>query len=155
MTVPPADRRVPAPGRTPPLGNRDGYADRNRYPDRPADRPEIERADVEAVLATHRELGPDLEDALVESFTDRVERAIDRRVDRELAERDGSGRDPVPAERSGDGRLTLAIVSIACGVPITAIAAGIAGLPALLIVWVAIVAVNVAYRGHPGDPRRR
>lgn len=39
----------------------------------------------------------------------------------------------------------LAIVSLALGIPLTAIAAGTGGLAGLLIVWVGIVLVNAVY----------
>ena len=39
----------------------------------------------------------------------------------------------------------LAIVSLALGVPLTAISGEMAGLPGLLIAWVGIVLVNVIY----------
>lgn len=39
----------------------------------------------------------------------------------------------------------LAILSLALGIPLTAIAAGTGGLAGLLIVWVGIVLVNAVY----------
>lgn len=50
-----------------------------------------------------------------------------------------------PADRS---RFILAVTSMVLGIPISAIAAGNAGLPGLLIAWVAIVAVNFIYSGR-------
>ena len=41
---------------------------------------ELERRDYEALLATRGELGPDYEKALVDSFADRMEKEIQRRV---------------------------------------------------------------------------
>ena len=41
---------------------------------------ELERRDYEALLATRGELGPDYDKALVDSFADRMEKEIQRRV---------------------------------------------------------------------------
>lgn len=59
----------------------------------------------------------------------------------------------VPAgERPDRTVFVLAIVSIAIGIPLTAIAGGVAGLPGLIVAWVGIVLVNTVYaqsrRGH-------
>ncbi len=45
---------------------------------------------------------------------------------------------------------TLAIVSLAIGVPLTAIGSAAAGLPGLLVVWVGIVLVNLIYARSRG-----
>lgn len=47
-----------------------------------------------------------------------------------------------PADRTV---FALALVSIALGIPLTAISSSTAGLPGLLVVWVGIVLVNVVY----------
>jgi hypothetical protein len=39
----------------------------------------------------------------------------------------------------------LAMVSIALGIPLTAISSGTAGLPGMLVVWTGIVLVNLVY----------
>jgi hypothetical protein len=106
------------------------------------------RDEIRAAAETHRELGPDYQEAVIESFLDKVGKEIDARVDERL----GRGRlDWRPAPRApkhyqGTG---LAIVSMVLGIPLTAIVvtAGShqAGLAGLLIVWAAIVAINVAY----------
>ena len=99
---------------------------------------ELERRDYEALLATRRELGPDYEAALVDSFADRIEQEIQRRV----AATSGG----ISQRHAGGGRqrqLALGIVSLGVGIPITAISAGIADLPAAGRLG-GIVAVNVA-----------
>ena len=48
--------------------------------------------------------------------------------------------------------MTLGIVSLGVGIPISAISAGIADLPGLLVAWGGIAAVNVA---HALQSRRR
>ena len=101
----------------------------------------VTREDVESAVGARRELGEELEPAVVDAFLDRVERAIDARVDERLQASKALRR------RSDDGgpRLALAIVSLATGIPITAIAADSAEVLGILIAWIGIAAVNVAY----------
>src|SRR6185295_6542187 len=103
---------------------------------------QIGREDVEALLEVRRELGPSYDAALVDSFADRMERAIAERVDAQLAER----RHQRQQDDSRDSKqLALGIVSLGCGVPITAIAGGITDLPGIIVAWTGIAVVNVAY----------
>ena len=118
--------------------------------------PELKR-DLDATLQTRKELGPEYENELVDSFVGKVEQridaVIDKRVRRQLAEqqmvvaRNGSR----PAQSGGqaysypDGigaRLGLAIASLVLAIPLSAIAVANAGLPGLLICWGGIVGVN-------------
>ena len=95
-------------------------------------RDEIGR-ELEATFEARRELGREHEAALVEAFLDRVEKR--------LAERQPAA---TPAERE-DARgqaFVLALVSLGCGIPISAIAAGSEGLPGLAVAWAGIVLVN-------------
>jgi predicted TPR repeat methyltransferase len=103
---------------------------------------EVERQDVEALLEVRRELGPSYDAALVDSFADRMERAIAERVDAQLAERRHQ-REQVDSRDSK--QLALGIVSLGCGIPITAIAGALGHLPAIIIVWAGIVLVNLAH----------
>ena len=52
---------------------------------------------------------------------------------------------PSPQQRPDRTSFVLAIVSIALGIPLTAIASGTAGLPGLLVAWIGIVLVNIVY----------
>ena len=52
---------------------------------------------------------------------------------------------PAPQARPDRTVFVLAIVSLGVGVPLTAIGSGTAGLPGLLVVWIGIVLVNLAY----------
>ena len=99
---------------------------------------EITRDEIESTLEARRELGAEMEPAVVDAFADRVERVIDARVANEVARR-GVLRD------DGTG-FVLAVVSLGTGIPITAIAADTGGMSGLLIGWLGIVGVNVAYR---------
>ena len=99
---------------------------------------EVERSEVEALLETRRELGPTYDAALVDSFAERIEALVEARYAHETAER--------RAGRSGDAaHLTLGLVSVGAGIPITAISASLTDLPGLIVAWAGIVGVNVAY----------
>ena len=104
---------------------------------------EVARQDVEALLEVRRDLGPSYDAALVDSFAERIERAVAERVDAQVEEARRARRD----EQSGDSRqLALSIVSLGTGIPITAISASLAdGLPGVIVAWAGIVGVNVAY----------
>ena len=102
--------------------------------------PELPRDELRAAIAARRETGADLEPELVDGFLARVEQEIDRRVDRRLAERER------PAQRAGQPTaLAVPLGSVGLAIPLTAIAAGTAGLPGILVVWIGIVLVNVAF----------
>ena len=101
---------------------------------------DIPRDEAEAALAARQELGREYEPAVVDSFVDRLDKAIDARV-AEHVERSGAR----PPEVPDRAPLALAIVSIGCGIPITAVAGGIGDLPGILIAWIGIVLVNIAY----------
>jgi len=105
--------------------------------------------EIRAAAETHNELGPVYRDAVIESFLDKVGREIDARVDARLAQQQAAQ----PAGRDRGGRsgssMALAIASMALGIPISAIAVAAgahpAGLMGLLVVWIAIAAINIAY----------
>ncbi|MEU5866029.1 hypothetical protein ABZ815_33005 [Nonomuraea sp. NPDC047529] len=102
------------------------------------------RDDLQATLDARRDLGPDYEAALVESFVERLDATIAARVQAELG---GHGVAPVkPRQRQGNGAamIPVALGSMGLGIPLTAIAVGNSGLVGLTITWLAIVAINVA-----------
>ena len=99
--------------------------------------------DIRAAAEVHAELGPDYRDAVLESFLDRVDKEIDTRVDQRLAAAQQEIA-AAPRQRS----LALAIVSMALGIPLTAIIGALGtGSQAteLVVVWIAIAVINVAY----------
>jgi hypothetical protein len=113
--------------------------------------PQLTREDVVSAVGARHELGRDLEPEVIDAFLDRVERGIDARVDRRLAEHR-----PERAQRSrrSGGRsegLALAIVSLGTGIPITAIAGEMGGLPGLIAAWAGIVGVNVVFGREHGS----
>ena len=96
------------------------------------------REELEAALAARRELGREREPEVIDTFLDRVESRLERRI----AERVPDRRDYRGHEQR---RFVLAIVSVACGIPLTAIALGASGLVALVVVWTGVVLVNFAF----------
>jgi hypothetical protein len=105
--------------------------------------------EIRAAAETHNELGPAYRDAVVDSFLDKVGREIDARVDARVAQRQ-MGQPPARDRRGHAGSpMALAITSMVLGIPISAIAVAAgthpAGFMGLLVVWIAIVAINVAY----------
>lgn len=104
--------------------------------------------EIRAAAETHRELGPEYQSAVIDSFLDKVGREIDARVDQRMMMM-GPMSQPVrpPKERAP---MALAITSMAFGIPLTAITLGVAGnsisgLVALIVVWIALTAINVSY----------
>lgn len=86
---------------------------------------------------------------MIESFLDRVGREIDARVDARLAQQQAV-RPPAQGRRGHSGSpMGLAIISMVLGIPISAIAVAAGSHPAgfmgLLVVWIAITAINIAY----------
>lgn len=115
---------------------------------------ELERSEIEALLATRRELGEEYDAALVESFADRIERAVDQRISGEVARRSHAD---AAVRSAGPRQLALGIVSVGVGIPITAINLAVpedapTSLIGLIVSWGGIAAVNFA---HAVQSRRR
>lgn len=93
----------------------------------------------------------------MESFLEKVDREIDARVEARLAEH-GHGPRRV-ARPARDNTFALAVISLIAGIPISAIimahGANKSDLAALLVAWIAIVAINVANSLHNSRARGR
>ncbi|MHA6523427.1 hypothetical protein [Tessaracoccus sp. G1721] len=101
---------------------------------------ELSREELHAALEVRREMGAEIEPALVDSLAAKVEATVRRRYEAELA----ASKERGVADKQGQGsRLALAIVSLVLAIPLTAIT-GQFGFAAMLMVWVGIVLVNVA-----------
>lgn len=103
---------------------------------------ELERSEVEAVLETRRELGASYDAALVESFADRIERAVQKRTADALWSRDLQR---ARSDSSGKRQLALGIVSVVAAIPISIPLGLHDNLGALLVSWAGIVGVNAAH----------
>jgi hypothetical protein len=125
--------------------------------------------ELRAAAEVHDELGPDYREAVLESFLDKVGKEIDARVDARLngprqyplqpAQMQATPPPPAVHRPPRDKTFALAIVSIALGIPLTAIVAttsnnnnggGSAGaeFAILLVIWAAIAVINVVYARH-------
>jgi len=105
--------------------------------------------DIRAAAEVHRELGPDYDDAVVESFLSKIDKHIEARVEQRLASVTRPVRRPVDPARLRKYRTALAgaaIGSVVAGAPLSFAAwwllkdAG--GNPApLVVIWVVLLAV--------------
>ena len=108
--------------------------------------------EIRAAAETYSELGPGYRDAVMESFLEKVGGEIDARVAARLA-----ALPPMPTrQRRGSASgspLALLTVSMVAGIPISAIAVAAGDHPAgalgLIVVWVAIAAINLGYALSP------
>ncbi len=111
--------------------------------------------EIRAAAETHRELPPEYESAVIESFLAKVDREIDARVDARLA---SHGR--MPGLRRPRSAAFFVLTTLVMAIPLSAIAtaAGVhpAGFWGLLVDWVGVVAINVTYlsRLRPPSPDR-
>jgi hypothetical protein len=105
--------------------------------------------EIRAAAEIHNELGPAYQDAVIESFLGKVGREIDARVDARLAQQQAA-QSPARDRRGHSGSpMALAIISMVLGIPLSAIVLAVgthpAGIVGLLVVWIAITAINIAY----------
>jgi hypothetical protein len=101
--------------------------------------PIVERKDVETALEARRELGPEYDRQVIDSFVDRIERRVDERLAEMRPTRQGPR--PVP--------LILPLGSLGIGIGVTGAAlgptnGGAGGVLVAIIAWIAIAVVNLA-----------
>ncbi|MEV7982158.1 hypothetical protein [Streptomyces sp. NPDC086519] len=123
------------------------------------------KKELDATLHARRELGPEYESELADSFLEKIDQRIDgaveRRLRRTLAEQQMQVARGARGARSGTDswgeRFGFGIVSLVLAIPLSAIGAGTAHLPGLLVTWCGVVGVNVAQvvRLNPGLFHRR
>lgn len=105
--------------------------------------------EIRAAAETHNELGPGYRDAVIDSFLDRVGREIDARVDARLAGQQVAQPPARVRHKNFGSPMALAMGSMVLGIPISAIAVAAgthpAGFMGLLVVWIAIAVINIAY----------
>ncbi|MEV7968627.1 hypothetical protein AB0O34_21955 [Sphaerisporangium sp. NPDC088356] len=119
----------------------------------------LPRDELRATVGARRDLGPDYEHALIESFLEKIDSTIDARVRAEVAAQNGYQGYPDPhgyapphgappgrpkPHKQGDGTIPIALGSLGIGVPLTAIAATQAGPAGLFLAWTGIILVNMA-----------
>ncbi|MEU5435594.1 hypothetical protein AB0G73_19750 [Streptomyces sp. NPDC020719] len=122
------------------------------------------KKELDATLHARRELGPEYESALLDSFLEKVEQrvdgTVDRRVRRQLAEQQMVvARGGRPAASSGEisfgERFGFGMISLILAIPLSAIGAVNAGLSGLFVTWAGILGVNAVHAARPWPwPRR-
>lgn len=137
----------PVPPNLPPALPQNVPQGRPSVPAIPLSAPLVDPADARATLEARRELGAEMDQALVDSFTARVEQALVARSASEEAERI---RQHDLAKAESKNQMVLGIVSLSLAIPLTAIFAGISGIVGGLVVWIGIVLVNMAYALRKG-----
>jgi hypothetical protein len=95
--------------------------------------PLVPREEARATLAARQELGSEFDEQLVDQFVAKIEKGLDERQSKP------------PRHERGKGTFELAVVSMIFGIPLTGIAAGVAGLAGLLVAWAGIVLVNLVF----------
>jgi hypothetical protein len=101
--------------------------------------PIVERKDVETAVEARRELGPEYERQVIDSFVDRIEARVEDRLAKH-----GRPTEPRPVP------LLLPLGSIGLGIGATGAAlgptnGGAGGIFVAVIAWIAIAIVNLAY----------
>lgn len=94
------------------------------------------KRELQATLSARRELGSDYDDHFIERLVEQLTEQVRQEVAR------------APKPRSvglpADQRTAIAICSLIFGIPLVAIAGGVAGSIGLLVAFVAIVLINLA-----------
>jgi hypothetical protein len=102
-------------------------------PDVPA-RQRIAEEELRAAIAARRELGEEMEPAVIDAFLERIERR--------LAERDAAAEQALERKRAHQKEMVLGAMGIS--VPLFVVAAVFTGLPGVVAVCVALVAIAAA-----------
>ncbi|GAA1078359.1 hypothetical protein [Nocardiopsis composta] len=104
--------------------------------------PKAPRDEVAAALQTGRELGPDYDEAIAASLVERIDAAIEARVDAHLA---GRLRGEEPKRRVSyeeqwkSPRLILGLIAMVLSIPLTAISGSLLGAEGVLLSWIGMV----------------
>ncbi|MFF1408296.1 hypothetical protein ACFVX6_00640 [Streptomyces sp. NPDC058289] len=116
------------------------------------------KKELSATLDARRELGAEYEAALVDSFVEKVDTQVRRRL---AEERLSAARGTHPsAADSPDGnfgeRFGFAIITLVLAIPLSAIGAAQAHLSGLVVAWLGILGVNYVHaakfrRRHTGE----
>lgn len=96
--------------------------------------PTVHRDELQSAIEARKELGADMEPALVDSFVERIEQR--------LVERDEQRDKDLTRKRIHQKEMVLG--SMALGIPLMAIAAIFTGLAGVIVVCAAIVVVALA-----------
>jgi hypothetical protein len=92
------------------------------------------REELEAAIGARKELGAELEPAVIDAFVERIERRI--------AERSGTGEKEL--KRRQDHQKEMVLGAMGLSIPLLAIAAIFTGLAGVIVVMAALAVVAVA-----------
>ncbi|TYB68547.1 hypothetical protein FXF51_12015 [Nonomuraea sp. PA05] len=106
--------------------------------------------ELRAAVSARRDLGPEYENEVVESFLDKMGQEIDRRVDERLAKASPKA-GPVNQNVADGQRLALAIVSLvlATGATLAVILTG-SEASYVIPIWIGVIIVNAIFNGNRG-----
>ncbi|KOU44877.1 hypothetical protein ACWGCI_16350 [Streptomyces sp. NPDC054949] len=110
------------------------------------------KKELDATLDARRELGSEYESALVDSFVDKVDVQLRRRLAEERLAARGDRRAASSDTNFGE-RFGFAVITLVLAIPLSAIAAVQAGFKGLLVAWAGIVAVNFVHATKSFRPR--
>jgi hypothetical protein len=102
--------------------------------------PEI-RGDLKAAIGARKELGPEMEEQVIEAFLVRIQERIDARVFRYLGSQSS---EPEATHHRRKPELVVA-PSLALAIPLVAIAGAEAGSLGILSVMIVVLAINLVY----------
>ena len=91
------------------------------------------REELNTALAARRELGEELEPAVVDAFVDRIEQRIDKRV----------GDSEAALKRKRDHQKEMILGSMGVSVPLFVVAAIFAGLPGIVVVCLTLAVIAI------------
>jgi len=103
---------------------------------------EDEKTDAAATLGAYNELPPEYQDAVVESFLNRVDAQLAKR-NAAMAAQNRKANDA--ARRGGGVRIASLAICLAMAIPLTAIAAAYFGLTGFAVVWAGIIVIALAF----------
>ncbi|MFD7262019.1 hypothetical protein [Streptomyces sp. NPDC059874] len=111
------------------------------------------KKELDATLDARRELGQEYEAALVDSFVEKVDTQVRRRLAEERLSAARGSAGPAVADGNFGERFGFAIITLVLAIPLSAIAAAQAQLAGLVVAWAGIVGVNFihAHRLRRGD----
>ena len=98
------------------------------------------KLEAQAALGAYNELGPEYQDAVIESFLARLDQMNATRPRPPMMPMP-MAQPPVPAKKSGGSQTAVIIVCIALAIPLTAIAGGMFGVVGLPLTWIGIIIV--------------
>ncbi len=95
------------------------------------------RDELDAILSARQDLGAEYNDELADLLMEKLDAEIDRRVKARMQK----------APEKSTFSPAVPITSLALAIPSTAIAAAMLGFRGALVVWAAVIIVNILYSG--------